>query len=490
MTSGKLLTYRLRKTVSVNETDDRIVLTLSYPLKTISLHLCWLRLLQRFSRHEFVSFETIRSISKIENPDELEFFLNDLVRKGFLQREGVSPVSDYPFVSVIIPVRNRPDDIAACLQSLEELNYPDDKLEIIVVDDASTDSTPDIASRFGVRLIPLGQHKQAAYCRNVAARRSRGDLLAFLDSDCRADSEWLRELVPAFKDRTVAAVGGVVESYFNKNGLDRYEKVKSSLNVSSRFRRSTEKDPFFYLPACNLLVRCNIFLKGNGFQEKLFVGEDVDFCWRLQERGCHFEYRTQGRVFHKHRNTVPAFCRRRFEYGTSEPLLNRLHPKKIKKMVCPPLAFVFWAGILLSFFLNYLPLLGVSGAAIVADGAHKLVHIRKLGLPIKTVLLLLSVLRSHAAFLYHICSFVSRYYLFFSLIIAPFAPTAAVVIVILHLTAAAVEYITLKPQLNPISFLFYFTLEQLSYQLGVWWGCFKNRCFRPVNPIVVGRIPR
>ncbi|CAB1063248.1 Mycofactocin system glycosyltransferase [Olavius sp. associated proteobacterium Delta 1] len=483
-----MLTYRLRNTVSVHETDEQVILTLSYPLKAICIHLRWRRLFKRFSHHEMVSFETIRSISEIKNPDELEFFLNNLVRKGFLQREGVSPLSDYPFVSVIIPVRNRPDDIAACLQSLKELTYPDDELEIIVVDDASTDHTLDIASRFEVRLIPLRQHKQAAYCRNIAARRARGELLAFLDSDCLADSVWLRELVAAFKDQTLCAVGGVVESYFNENGLDRYEKVRSSLNVSSRFRRSTENDPFFYLPACNLLIRRDTFLKVNGFREELFVGEDVDFCWRMRERGYHFEYRTQGRVFHKHRNKLTSFCLRRFEYGTSEPLLNRLHPKKKKQMVCPPLALVFWAGLMLSLVLNYLPLLGISGAAIIADGVKKRLHIRKKGLPIKTSWLLLSVLRSYAAFSYHICSFVSRYYLFLSLIILPIAPAAATVILILHLTAGTVDYVTTKPQLNPISFLFYFTLEQLSYQLGVWWGCFKTRCFRPVNPIVAGKI--
>lgn len=218
------------------------------------------------------------------------------------------------------------------------------------------------------------------------------------------------------------------------------------------------------------------------------MGEDVDFCWRMRERGYHFEYRTQGRVFHKHRNKLTSFCLRRFEYGTSEPLLNRLHPKKKKQMVCPPLALVFWAGLMLSLVLNYLPLLGISGAAIIADGVKKRLHIRKKGLPIKTSWLLLSVLRSYAAFSYHICSFVSRYYLFLSLIILPIAPAAATVILILHLTAGTVDYVTTKPQLNPISFLFYFTLEQLSYQLGVWWGCFKTRCFRPVNPIVAGKI--
>ena len=485
----KKLAYRLRKTVSVHETDENVQLVLSYPLKLIRIHPHWRNLFKYLSDEEFRSFDTIRSITESRNADELEFFLNDMVRKGFLERRGVSALSDHPFVSVIIPVRNRSDNIEVCLQSLREINYPDNKLEIIVVDDASTDQTPDVVCRFPVRLIRLKHHKQASYCRNLAARQARGDLLAFIDSDCLADSMWLRELVPAFKDEPLGAIGGVVDSYFNDNGLDRYEKVKSSLNVSSWSRRSQKNDPFFYLPSCNLLVRRHLFLDIGGFKEELVVGEDVDLCWRIRKKGYHIEYRPEGRVYHKHRNRVISFCLRRFEYGTSEPLLNKLHPEKIKKFVFPPLAFSFWTGIILSVTMGYLPLLVLSGAAVIVNAIKKLFKIRRRGIPIKVSSLLLSVLRSYLAFFYHIASFVSRYYLFLSMIILPIAPLVSTVILMLHLLAGIVDYAIKKPRLNPVSFLFYFSLEQLSYQLGVWWGCFKNICFRPINPKIVSKIP-
>ena len=461
---------------------------LAYPLKSVRIHPCWRNLFKHLSDQEFSSFDTIRSITESRNPDELEFFLNDLVRKGFLERKGVSALTEYPFVSVIIPVRNRPDDIAACLQALKQLAYPDDKLEIIVVDDASTDQTPDVVSRFAVRLIPLKQHKQASHCRNLAARHSRGDILAFIDSDCLAGSAWLRELVPAFKDAQLGALGGVVDSYFNANGLDRYEKVKSSLSVSSWFKRSQKNDPFFYLPACNLLVRRRLFLELGGFKEELVVGEDVDLCWRIRKRGYQIEYRPEGRVYHKHRNKVFSFCRRRFEYGTSEPLLNKLHPEKIKKLCFPLLTSLFWAGIILSIIPGYRPLFAISGAAVVADTIKNILKIRKREIPIKVSSLLLSVLRSYLAFFYHIASFVSRYYLFPSLIILPIVPLVSTIFLMLHLVAGTVDYVIKKPRLNMVSFLFYFSLDQLSYQLGVWWGCFKNICFRPINPTIVKKI--
>ncbi|UCG04884.1 MAG: glycosyltransferase, partial [Desulfobacterales bacterium] len=232
------LAFRLRKNVSVHDTDGKFQLVLCYPLKSIRIHSCWRSLFKHLSDRGFSSFDTICSITRNRNPEELEFFLSDLVRRGFLERRGVSALSNHLFVSVIIPVRNRPDDIDVCLQSLEKLDYPNDKLEIIVVDDASTDQTPDVVGRFPVRFIGLKQHKQASYCRNIGARNASGDILAFIDSDCLAGSAWLRELVPAFKDGELGACGGVVDSYFNENGLDHYEKVKSSLNVSSWFKRS------------------------------------------------------------------------------------------------------------------------------------------------------------------------------------------------------------------------------------------------------------
>ncbi len=482
------LAYRLRKNVSLHETDGSVQLVLSYPLKAIRIHPCWRSLFKHLLDRKFSPFDTICSIVGNRNPDELEYFLNDLVRKGFLERRGVSGIGDHPVVSVIIPVRNRPDDIEICLKSLSEIDYPEDKLEIMVVDDASSDQTSDVVSRFPVRLIRLKQHKQASFCRNHAARQARGDLLAFIDSDCLADSAWLRELVPAFKDQALGALGGIVDSYFNANGLDRYEKVRSSLNVGSWFKRSQKNDPFFYLPACNLVVRRRLFLDIGGFKEELVVGEDVDLCWRIRKRGYHIEYRPEGRVYHKHRNSVISFCRRRFDYGTSEPLLNKLHAEKIKEILCPPLTIIFWAGIILSVIPGYLPLLGISGLTAVADVVIKLFKIRKGKIPSKVSWLLFSVVRSYLAFFHNIASFVSRYYLFVSLIVLPIAPSVSAVILMLHLLAGTVEYVIKKPRLNPAAFLFYFSLEQLSYQLGVWWGCFKHICFRPINPKIVSKL--
>jgi mycofactocin system glycosyltransferase len=433
----------------------------------------------------FVPFDHIVSVVNQSDPAEIEIFLNHLVVKGYLEREGVPTLSHCPPVSIIIPVRNRPEEISACLQSLRMLDYPVENVEVIVVDDASDDHTPDVVSRFPVKLIRLKDHKQASFCRNLAAQRATGEILAFLDSDCLADPLWLRELIPSFNDPAIGAVGGIVDSHFHEKFLDRYEKVRSSLNMGSWSRSSKEGDRFFYVPSCNLLVRKEIFIRLGGFKEDLHVGEDVDFCWRLQDQGHHMEYRPVGKVNHKHRNQLRHFCARRFDYGTSEPLLQQSHPKRVKQFLLLPGGALFWLFILLFAVSEWVPLMGLGATSLLVDSLLRFHKIRKSNVPIIFPRLLWGVLRSYIAFLYHCCAFVSRYYLWLSVPCFPWLPHATAVILGMHLLTGIGEYLIKKPSLNLPLFLFYFSLDQCSYQLGVWWGCLKRMYFGPVNPQIV-----
>ena len=485
----KKLAYRLPQTVTCHAINGRFQLVLDFPLKSIFLHPSWRVVFEILSKGDFAPLENIVPLVKGADPDKIELFFNDLVRKGFLEQEGSPLLADYPFVSIIIPVRNRPAEIEDCLHSLGQLIYPPEKLEIIVVDDASTDNTYQAILKFPVFLISLKENKKAPFCRNLAAKKAKGDILAFIDSDCLADPFWLQELIPAFKDSSLTAVGGMVDAHFEKSALDWYEKVKSSLVMGLRVRRSSESEKFFYVPSCNLLVRRDPFLKLGGFREELFVGEDVDFCWRLQDAGHHVEFRPAGKVYHKHRNRLRAFCSRRFDYGTSEPLLQQLHPERSKQMVFPPGESLFWGIAVLAIILKSVPLLALCGIAVFTDVLTKFVRVTRRGIPIRLPHLFLAVIRSYFSFFYHQCAFVSRYYLIWAALIVLLLPLASTIILGMHLLTGFMEYFIKKPRMNPVSFIFYFSLEQLSYQSGVWWGCIRNSSFSAVNPRVVRITP-
>ena len=480
----KPLAYRLRVSAHYSQRNGVPFLVLDFPLKTLRLNPFWIPLLEILSGDLFIPLEHLASLAPSVSADKCEFFLNSLVGKGFLEFEGISPLSEFPSVSIIIPVRNRPEAIAACLESLIHIDYPPEKLEILVIDDNSSDRTPEVVSEFPVRLMALKEHKQASYCRNLAAREARGEILAFIDSDCLAEPLWLKELVPAFKDQSLGAGGGAVEAFSGDKGLDRYEEVKSSLKISSRFKRSSKEDRFFYLPSCNLLVRKTHFLKLGGFREDLFVGEDVDFCWRLQDAGCPIEYRPQGTIYHQHRNSLWPFCRRRFQYGTSEPWLQRWHSRRRKQLLFLPAESLFWISLISAFFFLFWPLFFLSGGILLFSTLHRFAHLPSRNISPGFQKIMGAVFRSYLVFFYHWAAFFSRYYLLVPILIFPFLPMISLALIGLHLLNGAVEYFIKKPRLNFFSFLFYFTLDQLAYQAGVWWGCLKNRCFHPVNPVL------
>jgi mycofactocin system glycosyltransferase len=470
--------------------QGKAVLVLLFPLRAVFIHDFWHPVLNCLRGGAWIALGQIAAAVPHISSEQIERFLNTLIQKGYVARRGFPLLAEatYPAVSVIIPVRNRPAEISACLRSMAHLDYPKEKLEIIVVDDASEDATPETVGGFsGVRLLRMQQRRQASFCRNRAAEAARGDILAFIDSDCVADPTWLRELVPAFGDRSLGALGGWVDAAFEKNGLDRYEKVKSALKMGSWFKRSDRAERFFYVPACNFLVRKDYFLRLSGFRETLHVGEDVDFCWRLQDAGHTLEYRPMGRVAHKHRNRIVAFCSRRFDYGTSEPILQQLHTGRVKTLYLPWSESLFWLVVLLSMILKTALPLFLGAGMLLVDGIKKYGKLKNRQIPVTRCQVYTAIIRGYLSFVYHCCSFISRYYLVAVPLVLVFSPPTAAVMAGMHLIAGIVEYAVKKPCLNPLSFLFFFTLEQASYQAGVWWECIHRFNFKPVLPRIIHR---
>lgn len=475
------LSYKLARDVHFFEKESTLYLIRKNPLSTITLNPVWRPVIDLLFKGEFITFKEICSLVDAD-PLRTEIYLNSLVRKGFMECRGFRSLEIYPSVTIIIPVRNRPDEIARCLASLRDLDYPSYKIEIIVVDDASDDNTPEVISGFPVKLLKNDVRMQASYSRNLAAKEARGDILAFIDSDCTADPVWLKALVPAFDDPENGAAGGKVDSWFDKKALDRYEKVSSSLNIGSRSKSSREDDNFFYLPTCNLLVKKAIFLKLGGFNKDMTVGEDVDLCWRLKDSGYEIEYRPAGVVFHKHRNKLKAFFTRRFQYGTSEPFLQKKHTDRLKKMYYMPFTMLLWLVVLMAFLTGYFSLLGLCVIILVIDTHTKWRQVKIKELPVKYSQVLAAVFRGYFVSIYFWCAFFSRYYLVMAVLFFPIFPKLCLILFVNHFIVSACEFILKRPSLNIFSFICFFSIDQLAYQTGAWYGCFRHLAFNPVNP--------
>ena len=476
------MSYALAPEIRLQESPQGAFLVAPRPLRMVRLNGALLALVRRLAEGPLAP--STKAEARV---------LEDLVTRGFLQHlaeTGQEQEAVLPRVSIVIPVKDRAEELRRCLASLEQLDYPSHLREVIVVDDGSSDASAAVARSCGATVLASGGcGRGPAAARNCGAEAATGELLAFIDSDCTAAESWLAELVDAFAAPEVAAVGGLVDGAYTASALDRYEAVMSSLNLGRNERSGQGGDDTFYLPSCNLLVRRDAFLRAGGFRAEMRVGEDVDLTWRLRDAGRRIVYRPRGRVWHAHRNRLPAFLRRRFEYGTSEGALQALHPARRKRMALPPL-------LLAALLCAAAPLLGASlyawcGAVLLLgiDFFRTRARTARPGLPLGFRSLLGSRLRTCASLAYYLSYHLVRYYGLPLLLLTALRPACAPLFMLLALWPTAVDWYVRRPRLALPVFAFYYLLEHLAYGAGVFRGCLGQGSFASYRLQLQRRMP-
>lgn len=462
------MNYRFAPHVVLIEQDDGGILWRQTPLTVLRVNRSLTALLKQVEEDVPIAESAANKV-----------LFNQLVARGFLDQLPAVPaeLALYPLVSVIIPVRDRAEELGRCLSSLTQLHYPAERLEVIVVDDGSSDNSIDVARNWGGAVILSGGDGVGpAAARNRGAASAKGEILAFIDSDCTASKEWLNELVPPFTDSTIAAVGGMVAGMFDSSPLDRYEAVMSSLSLGGHRRVAGKGEDTFYLPSCNLLVKSDIFLEMGGFRPTMQVGEDVDLSWRIRDKGWRIAYLPLGKIFHEHRNRLRSFVSRRFFYGTSEEKLQRLHPLRRKQMAVPPLL----AGLL--FVCLTIPVTGVSGvllaaAMLMADSMAIRQKTKKLGVQLGLFQLMKARLRTVMSLMYYISFHLVRYHLILLLVLSLWLPMLIPLTILMLSCSVLVDFSVKKPKMSLIQFFFIYLFEQIAYGLGVFGGCLKGKNF-------------
>ncbi|MBC7963711.1 MAG: mycofactocin biosynthesis glycosyltransferase MftF [Steroidobacteraceae bacterium] len=471
------MNYRMAQHVELLERDGNCFLVSKTPLRALRLNRSLADLVGRGPDG-----------SPISASESETGVMEQLVKKGFMERlQNSSQLpATLPEITVVVPVKDRADELRRCLASLARLSYPQDKLQVIVVDDGSLDDSPLVAREFGALLVPSGGcGRGPAAARNVGAARATGEILAFIDSDCSASIAWLDQLIPSFNDPAMAAVGGQVDGMCTESAVDRYEAVMSSLSIGNRERIGNSGHDTFYLPSCNLLVRRSAFNSAGGFKDEMHVGEDVDLTWRLRDQGWSIAYLPVGNVLHEHRSSIRSFMSRRFDYGTSEGLLQLLHPQRRKQMVIPPLLALVLALALTAPFAGWWPLL-LAAIVLAADAVATKVRLSRRQLPISFTSIIGGRLRALGSLLYYLCYHLVRYYATPLLLIALFVPGSWSWLLPLAalLCAAGVDYVIKKPKLTFVCYTIVYLLEQLAYGAGVFWGCLSRKCFASYRVVI------
>ncbi len=226
----------------------------------------------------------------------------------------------YPKASVIVCSFNGAKTLERCLESLKEINYPN--YEVVLVDDGSTDNTQEIAARHPWVKNIRQENKGLSFARNVGAQASSGEVVVYTDSDCMADPDWLYYLIGTLLSGDYAGVGGPNISPPAENWVQAC--VAAAPGGPSHVLLTDVVAE--HIPGCNMAFHRWAFDQVGGFDpEYRKAGDDVDFCWRLQQSGGVIAFSPAAIVWHYRRFTLKAFRKQQEGYGEAESMLRFQH---------------------------------------------------------------------------------------------------------------------------------------------------------------------
>jgi glycosyltransferase involved in cell wall biosynthesis len=230
-------------------------------------------------------------------------------------------------VSVIIPALNEEKFIERCLSCLEQQRFPAEQLEVILVDNGSTDRTIEIARSFSGSLNLKILRKSGCYIsaiRNLGALSAKGRFLAFLDADCFPPSDWLARAIHLFQ----SGENGIVGSFYTVPEGSSWV-AKAWYEDMPRLRQGSVS----YVPSGNLFIRRATFLELGGFDPTLQTCEDFEFCQRATTAGYRVSaFRELSPVHAGTPQTLGGFYRKQRWHG------NGVRTMFIRDMLHPGLA--------------------------------------------------------------------------------------------------------------------------------------------------------
>jgi cellulose synthase/poly-beta-1,6-N-acetylglucosamine synthase-like glycosyltransferase len=235
-----------------------------------------------------------------------------------------APHVDLPVsYSVIIPVRNGARTLGRCLDALRAQTGAPMRPEVIVVDDASTDGTVEVAQAHGVRLLTLPRRQGPAAARNAGAAEAQGEVLLFLDADCEAAPDWCQEMLRPLSAPDVCAVYGAYRSR-QKGWVARLGQAE----FDERYARLALRQSIDFLATHAAAIRGNAFLQVGGFRTDLRGNEDVELAFRLSHRGYRIAFAPHAIVYHEHPDALPIYLRTKVSRGYWRTLAYAAHPMK------------------------------------------------------------------------------------------------------------------------------------------------------------------
>lgn len=206
-----------------------------------------------------------------------------------------------PFVSVIVPVYNSATEISVLISALRSQHYPQDRFEVIIVDDASTDSTVETikACWSGCSVISASSNGGSYVARNLGLAVAKGSIIAFTDADCIPDTHWLTEGVTALKQQGGGIIAGAVTIK-----PDSEDSVIQSYDAAFGIQQAFFAKKLRFGATANIITDRSTCQKIGGFDGSVRSGGDRKFCQDGINKGVHFSYCAASIVVHPPRTTL------------------------------------------------------------------------------------------------------------------------------------------------------------------------------------------
>lgn len=223
--------------------------------------------------------------------------------------------------------------IKALLESLLEVHYSKEKIDIVIVDGNSTDKTRDIVAKYPVELL-IEKKEGPNVARNTGFKHTDGEIIVFTDADCIVPKNWIKKTVENFRNSKIGCVGGNVKG-LDDDFLSKYadNSIFPTMRTFKKRKETYSIGPLKGCPVgCNMSFRREALEDAGGFDESIRYSFEED---EAIERMCKTGYKVildpQVLVWHKHRSNLKDILKQSFKYGKGAG--NLLKRPKNQKLV-------------------------------------------------------------------------------------------------------------------------------------------------------------
>ena len=229
-------------------------------------------------------------------------------------------------ISVIVPVYNDPEGIRETLHSMVKQSYEVEDYEVLVVDNGSTDATPEVIREFAADHqqveVRFEREVQGSYAaRNRGIEASEGDVLAFVDADMTVGEDWLAAVDRSMRTHDAPYVGCDVDVVIEGN-----ETLAAQYNQANAFPVAQYMENDNFAPTCCLVARRELFTDVGVFDERLVSGGDVEFGQRVHRAGYDQRFEPNVVLTHPARDSVRGLVSKMFRVGRGLQQLTRYYP--------------------------------------------------------------------------------------------------------------------------------------------------------------------